>query len=322
MSAAQRPMTPFEWGLLLLLSVLWGGSFFFVGLAVKQLPPFTIVALRVSVAAALLWLTAPATGLSPQRMRVQIGPLLVLGLLNNAIPFVLIVWGQTHLASGVASILNASTPVITVVAAHFLTTTERLNARKLAGALFGFFGVAAMIAPDLAHGLRQDLLAELAILGAALAYALSSLYGRRFRAAGLAPIDVATGQMTASSLMLVPLALMVDRPWTLPAPSLEVTCAVIGLAALSTALAYVVYFRILAGAGATNVVLVTLLVPATSILLGALRLGERLAPRDFLGLALIAVGLALIDGRPVHAIGRRLACFRRPRPLPGRPKPN
>ena len=319
MPAPQRPMTPFEWGLLLLLSVLWGGSFFFVGVAVKELPPFTIVALRVSIAAALLWLTAPATGISPRRMRAQIGPLLVLGLLNNAIPFVLIVWGQTHLASGLASILNASTPVITVVAAHFLTTTERLNARKFAGAVFGLIGVAAMIAPDLAYGLRQDLLAELAILGAALAYALSSLYGRRFRAAGLAPIDVATGQMTASSLMLVPLALIVDRPWTLPTPSLEVTSAVIALAALSTALAYVVYFRILAGAGATNVVLVTLLVPATSILLGAMRLGERLAPRDFLGLALIAVGLALIDGRPVQAIARRLACFRRRRPLGGRP---
>jgi drug/metabolite transporter (DMT)-like permease len=321
MSTPQRPMTPFEWGLLLLLSVLWGGSFFFVGVAVKELPPFTIVALRVSIAAALLWLTGAATGLSPRRMRAQIGPLLVLGFLNNAIPFVLIVWGQTHLASGLASILNASTPVITVVAAHFLTTTERLNAGKFAGAVFGLFGVAAMIAPDLAHGLQQDLLAELAILGAALAYALSSLYARRFRAAGLAPIDVATGQMTASSLMLVPLALIVDRPWTFTPPSLEVATAVIALAALSTALAYVVYFRILAGAGATNVILVTLLVPVTSILLGALRLGERLAPRHFLGLALIAVGLALIDGRPLQAIAR-LACFRRPRPLPGRPKSN
>jgi drug/metabolite transporter (DMT)-like permease len=321
MSDQQRPMTPFEWGLLL-LSVLWGGSFFFVGLAVKRLPPFTIVAARVSIAAALLWLTASATGLKPQKMRGEIGPLLALGLLNNAIPFVLIVWGQTHLARGLASILNASAPVITVVVAHFLTTTERLNARKFAGALFGLVGVAAMIAPDLANGLRQDMLAELSVLGAALAYALASLYGPRFRATGLAPIDVATGQITASSLMLVPLALVVDRPWTLPAPSLEVALAVLGLAALSTALAYIVYFRILAGAGATNVILVTLLVPATSILLGALRLGERLAPRHFLGLALIAVGLALIDGRPVQALTRGFACFRRPRPLGGRANPN
>ena len=309
-------------GWLLLLSVLWGGSFYFVGVAVKQLPPFTIVAARVTIAAALLWLTAPATGLSPRKIRAEIGPLFLLGLLNNAIPFVLIVWGQTHLASGLASILNASTPVITVIAAHFLMTTERLNSRKFAGALFGLAGVAAMIAPDLAHGLRQDLLAELAVLGAAFAYALSSLYGRRFRAAGLAPIDVAAGQITASSLMLVPLALIVDQPWTLREPSFEVVTAVLGLASLSTALAYIVYFRILAGAGATNVMLVTLLAPATSILLGALRLGERLAPRHFFGLALIAIGLALIDGRPVQAIARHLACIRRRRPLVRRPKPN
>jgi drug/metabolite transporter (DMT)-like permease len=315
-------MTPFEWGLLLLLSVLWGGSFFFVGVAVKELPPFTIVAARVSIAAALLWLTAPATGLSPQKIRAQFRPLMVLGLLNNAIPFVLIVWGQTHLASGLASILNASTPVITVVAAHFLTTTERLNSLKFAGAVFGFFGVAAMIGPDLAHGLRQDWLAELAVLAAAVSYALASLYGRRFRAAGLAPIDVAAGQVTASSLMLLPVALIVDQPWNLPAPSLQVVSAVLALAALSTALGYIVYFRILAGAGATNVVLVTLLAPATSILLGALRLGERLAPRDFLGLALIAVGLSLIDGRPFQSFARRLACFRQLRPLGGRAKPN
>ncbi len=153
MSQAQRPMTPFEWGLLLLLSVLWGGSFFFVGVAVKELPPLTIVAARVSIAAALLWADgARRQASAPVSSRAQIGPLLVLGLLNNAIPFVLIVWGQTHLASGLASILNASTPVITVVAAHFLTRDERLDARKLIGALFGLTGVAAMIGPDLTYG--------------------------------------------------------------------------------------------------------------------------------------------------------------------------
>lgn len=229
MSPQQRAMTPFEWGLLLLLSVLWGGSFFFVGVAVKQLPPFTIVAARVSIAAALLWLTAPVTGLSPRNIRANFGALLILGLINNAIPFVLIVWGQTRLASGLASILNASTPVITVVAAHFLTTTERLNAQKFAGALFGLAGVAVMIGPDFIHGLGQNLLAELAVLGAALCYAFASLYGRRFRGLGLAPIDVAAGQISASSFMLVPLALVVDRPWNLPPPGLPVVGAVVAL---------------------------------------------------------------------------------------------
>lgn len=307
MSQAQRPMTPFEWGLLLLLSVLWGGSFFFVGVAVKELPPLTIVAARVSIAAALLWASGPLTGLAPRKIVANFGPLLVLGLINNAIPFTLIVWGQTRLASGTASILNASTPVMTVIAAHVLTHDERLDARKLIGALLGLTGVATMVGPDLVDGLKQDVLAELAILGAALSYALASLFGRRFRGLGLAPIDVATGQVSASSLMLIPLALVLDHPLSLPMPSLPVIGAVLGIAALSTALAYIVYFRILAGAGATNVVLVTLLAPATSILLGALSLGEHLASRQFLGLALIAAGLALIDGRLIWTIGRRFA---------------
>jgi drug/metabolite transporter (DMT)-like permease len=307
MSAAQqRPMTSSEWGLLLLLSLLWGGSFFFVGVAVKELPPLTIVAARVTLAAALLWLSAPLTGLSPKRTLSQFASLALMGLLNNAIPFVLIVSGQTRLASGLASILNASTPIFTVIAAHFLTDDERLTPRRIAGALFGLVGVATMMGADLAHGLTAHL-AEFAILGAAVSYALASIYGRRFRLLGLAPIDVATGQITASSVMLLPLALLVDRPWSLPTPSLHVIAAVVAIAALSTALAYIVYFRILAGAGATNVALVTLLAPASSILLGALVLGESLAPRHFFGLATIAIGLALIDGRFPRAIEKCLA---------------
>jgi len=302
----QRAMTTGEWGLLLLLSLLWGGSFFFIGVAVKELPPLTIVAARVSLAAALLWLTAPLTGLSPGRVRAAVPALVVLGLVNNAIPFTLIVWGQTHLASGLASILNATTPVMTVIAAHFLTASERLNARRLAGALCGFLGVAWMIGPDLARGLADNVAAELAALGAALSYALASIFARRFGGLGLAPIDVAGGQVAASSLMLVPLALAVDRPWELPAPSLAATAAVVAIASLSTALAYIVYFRILAGAGATNVVLVTLLAPATSIMLGAAILDERLAARHFVGLALIALGLAFIDGRLPRAFLARL----------------
>ena len=301
----QRAMTTGEWGLLLLLSLLWGGSFFFIGIAVKELPPLTIVAARVCLAAALLWLTAPLTGLSRAKIRANAPALAVLGLVNNAIPFTLIVWGQTHLASGLASILNATTPVITVIAAHFLTISERLNARRLVGALCGFLGVAWMIGPDLAHGLADHVEAEVAVLGAALSYALASIFARRFGGLGLAPIDVAAGQVAASSLMLAPLALAVDRPWQLAAPNLATFGAVIAIASLSTALAYIVYFRILAGAGATNVVLVTLLAPATAILLGAAILGERLAARHFVGLALIAVGLAFIDGRaPSALLGR------------------
>jgi drug/metabolite transporter (DMT)-like permease len=303
MSAApQRAMTPAEWGLLLLLSLLWGGSFFFNGVAVKQLPPLTIVLGRVSLAAALLWASTPLTGLSPARILANAPALALLGLVNNVVPFTLIVSAQTHLASGLASILNATTPMLTVVVAHLFTSSERLNLRKIAGALCGFVGVAWMIGPDVARGLADNVAAEGAVLAAALSYALASVFARRFRERGLAPIEVATGQVTASSLFLAPLALVVDRPWDLAAPNPATLGALASLAALSTAFAYVVYFRILAGAGATNVVLVTLLAPATSIALGAAILGEQLAIRHFVGLFLIAAGLAFIDGRLPHAL--------------------
>jgi drug/metabolite transporter (DMT)-like permease len=302
MIVAQRPMNAQEWGLLLFLSLLWGGSFFFVGVAVKALPPFTIVASRVGIAAVLLWSTARLTGLSPRAVVRHAPSLALLGLLNNAAPFVLIVWGQTRLASGLAAILNASTPIFTVILAHFVTTTERLTWSRFCGAALGLAGVAAMMGGDYL-GAKSTLWAEIAVLGAAVAYACASLYARGFRARGLAPIDIATGQVTAAALMLLPLALFVDRPWTLPAPGLAPLSALLAIGAFSTALAYVVYFRILAGAGATNVVLVTLLAPVTSIFLGALALGERLEPRHFLGLALIAGGLALIDGRVWRLLG-------------------
>ena len=291
-------MTSREWGLLLLLSLLWGGSFFFVGVAVKQLPPFTIVALRVSIAAMLLWLSAPLTGLRLRLDRQTIQAYAVLGFFNNAVPFCLIVWGQTHLASGVASILNASTPLFTVLLAPLLVTSEALTFERLAGALCGLIGVGAMVGGDIFSGGAANGLAQFAVLGAALSYAFSSLYARRFRALGLTPIALTTGQVTASSLMLIPTALIVDHPFDLPMPDAAAISAILAIGALSTAFAYILYFRILAGAGATNVVLVTLLVPASSILLGALFLHEELAARHFLGLALVALGLGLIDGRP------------------------
>jgi drug/metabolite transporter (DMT)-like permease len=300
-------MTATEWGLLLLLSLLWGGSFFFVEVAVKALPPFMIVAARVSIAATLLWLAAPLTGVSAARLGRQAPALILLALINNVAPFSLLVWIQTHLASGLVSILNATTPVFTVVVAHLFTVEEKLDPRRLAGALVGLAGVAAMIGPALLGGFADHLVAELAALLAALSYAAASVFARRFRRLGLTPIDVATGQVTASSLVLLPLALLADAPWWLPAPGGATIAAVVAIGALSTALAYVIYFRILAGAGATNVVLVTLLAPATAILLGAAVLGESLAARDFVGLGLIALGLAVIDGRLPAAARARLA---------------
>jgi drug/metabolite transporter (DMT)-like permease len=301
--AAQRAMTAREWGLLALLSLLWGGSFFFVGVAVKEIPPLTLVTLRVGLAGALLWVSAPFLGIAFPRSAKAVGALAVLGFGNNALPFALIAWGQTQLPSGLASILNAATPLFTVLAAHLLTVEERLGGLKLFGTLAGIAGVTWLIGPDLLlGGGSMHVWAELAVLAAALCYALSAIYARRMRFLGLKPIDVAAGQATAATLFLAPLALIIDEPWNLPMPSGPAGASVLAIAVFSTALAFIVYFRILAGAGATNVLLVTLLVPVTSVLLGTLFLNERLLARQFLGFALIAIGLAFIDGRLPRAL--------------------
>jgi drug/metabolite transporter (DMT)-like permease len=230
-----------------------------------------------------------------------------MGLLNNAIPFSLIVWGQTHIASGLASILNATTPLFTILIAHGLTTDERLSKGRIAGVLIGFAGVIVLIGPQALAGLGQDVMAQLAILGAAISYGFAAIFGRRFKRMGVPPLATAAGQVTASSLLLLPVALAVDRPWILAWPDLPVWAAILGLALLSTALAYVVFFRILASAGAVNLSLVTFLIPVSAILLGVAILGERLATTDFLGLALVGLGLAAIDGRLALRLGPNAA---------------
>jgi drug/metabolite transporter (DMT)-like permease len=297
-----RAMTAFEWGLLLTLSVLWGGSFFFVGVAVKELPPLTIVALRVALAALALLALLPITGVKlPTSLQVWTA-FLGVGLLNNIIPFTLIVWGQMHIASGVASILNATTPLFTVIVANFLTADERITGGRIAGVLVGLTGVAVMVGGAAIQALGVDVLAQVAVLSAAISYAFAGVFGRRFKAMGVAPLATATGQVTASSLILLPLMLIVDQPWDLPMPSIETIAALVGLALLSTAVAYILYFRILATAGATNLLLVTFLIPVTAILLGIFVLGETLQAKHLVGMALIGFGLAAIDGRPWRAL--------------------
>jgi len=290
-------MTALEWGLLLTLSLLWGGSFFFIGVAVKALPPLTLVSLRVGLAALLLLGILRISGISmPRDWRIWRG-FLVMGLLNNAIPFTLIVWGQGQIPSGLASIFNATTPLWAVLLAHVFTADEKLTPLRLAGLLGGLTGVAAMIGPAALKGLGGNVLAQAAVVLAAISYAFAGLYGRRFSRLGVAPMATATGQVLGSSLILLPLSLALDQPWQLPWPSHEVIAAVLGLAALSTALGYTLYFRILATAGTTNLQLVTFLIPPSAILMGVLWLDEALSFTQLIGMALIGCGLACIDGR-------------------------
>ncbi|QDL93746.1 DMT family transporter [Paroceanicella profunda] len=294
-----------EWLMLLGLSVLWGGSFLFVGVAVRDLPTLTIVGLRVWLAALALWAVVVMTGRPVPRRAAVWGAFLGMGLLNNVIPFVLIVHGQQEIASGLASILNATTPLFTVVVAGALLPDERMSAPRVLGVLAGFAGVVVMIGPDLAGGPGRGLAAQLSILGAALSYAFAGVFGRRFRRMGVDPVTTAAGQVGASSLLLVPLVLAIDRPWALPMPSAGAVLAVLALALVSTALAYILYFRILARAGATNLVLVTFLIPVWAVLLGVGLLDERLEPRHLAGMLLIGLGLAAIDGRLLRRLPAR-----------------
>ncbi len=286
-----------EWTMLLVLSVLWGGSFFFIGVAVRELPTLTLVALRVGLAAVALWAFVALTGRQVPREGRVWAAFLGMGLLNNVVPFTLIVWGQHAIASGLTSILNATTPLWTVLVAGLLLPDEPLSGRKLGGVVVGLLGVALMIGLDALGGLGGHVLAQLAVLAGALSYAFAGVFGRRFRRMGVDPIVTAAGQVTAAALVLAPLALLVEWPWTLPPPSAATWGAVAGLALLSTAVAYVLYFLILERAGATNLLLVTLMIPVSAILLGAMVLGERLSWTHGLGMGLIGAGLAAIDGR-------------------------
>lgn len=294
---SRRPMNLREWAMLLALAAVWGGSFFFNGIAVQELPVFTVVGFRVTLAALILLAILRLRGERMPRGRQVWAAFLGMGLLNNAIPFSMIVWGQQHIASGVASILNASTPLFTVIFAHVLTRDERMTTGRLAGVAIGFAGVAVMIGPAALRDLGVQVAAQLACLAGAVSYAFAGIYGRRFRAMGISPISTATGQVMASGMILLPLVLLVDRPWTLAAPGPAAILALIGVAAISTALAYVLYFRILATAGATNLLLVTFLIPVSAILLGTLFLDETLLPRHLAGMALIGAGLVALDGR-------------------------
>lgn len=297
-TAINRSMGALEWGMVILLSLVWGGSFFFNEVAVRELPTLTVVVGRVVLAAIILHILLRFFG---QRMPTSPAvwrAFFAMGFTNNVIPFSLIVWGQIHIASGVASILNATTPLFGVLVAHWMTADEKITGGRVFGVFAGLAGVAIMIGSDALTALGVNVLAQLAVLAAALSYAFAGVYGRRFRALEVSPMATATGQVTASSAMLVPVMLIVDQPWLLPVPSAAAVWSLIGVAALSTAFAYILYFRILATAGATNLLLVTFLIPVSAVLLGMLVLGEVLLPKHLAGMALIGLGLAAIDGRP------------------------
>ncbi|MGJ3259029.1 MAG: DMT family transporter [Rhodospirillales bacterium] len=290
-------MSARDWMLLLALSLLWGGSFFFTAVAVREVPLLTLVLCRVGIAAVALALYLRVRGAALPLTGPAVGAFFGMGLLNNLIPFSLLFWAQTEIASGLASIVNATTPIFSMLVAHFMLADERMAPNKVAGVLFGIGGVAVLIGGNALGGVDASTLGIVACLGAALSYGFASVFGRRFRTMGIPPDAGALGQLTATTVMMIPIALIADRPWTLPMPGTAALLATLGLALAATALAYLIYFRLLATAGAVNAVLVTLLIPPSAILLGTLILGEVLEGRHLIGMALIGVGLVAVDGR-------------------------
>jgi drug/metabolite transporter (DMT)-like permease len=311
--------------LLLALAVLWSGVFFLTKVALGDMRPFTVVALRLGLGALVLHAVVLASGArmptAPRTWAAFAG----MGALNNLVPFCLIAWGQTQIGSGLAAILIASTPLFTVLLAHVWTHEERMTPNRFGGVLLGLVGVIVMIGPGalgagalgggalgrLVTPAPGHVLGQLAVLGAAVSYACAGIFGRRFRA--LPPMVTATGQVTAGAFMVLPLALVFDRPWAQPMPGLAAWAAVAAAAVFCTALGYALYFRILATAGATNLLLVTLLMPVGAVWLGMAILGEHLHAGEVFGMALIGLGLLAIDGR-------LLALFRPGRPAAAKPK--
>jgi drug/metabolite transporter (DMT)-like permease len=313
MQSSHQTMTARQWALLLFLSLLWGGSFLFIRIAMEDLGPLTLVFLRTATASCVLIpvLYFRGLGFPPRPLWPSLA---VLGFLNNLVPFTLLFWGEIYISAGLASILNALTPLFAVLLAHYLTQHERLTPNRILGLCCGIGGVAVLIGPGLlvsgsAQGAMQ-VMAEFAVVLASLSYAVATRFGRRFKEH--APMRIAAGQVTATALMSIPFALLIDHPFAHGFPVWQSWVAVGWLGVLSTALAYVIYFRLLAEAGATNLTFVTLLAPVTAVLLGWAVLHEHLLWRHFAGMALIAAGLLAIDGRLLRKLG--LSSLILPRP--------
>ena len=296
-SMLQTKPTLLDWSLIGLLGVIWGGSFFFHAVIVKALHPILVVFLRVAIAACVLWIILVVKKQTMPRSLSLWQMFITMGCLNNAIPFMCIVWGQQHIASGLAAVLNATTPLFTVIFAAWLLNDESISVSKIVGVILGAIGVAIMMSNDLGAGFSPSLIGQGLILAAAISYAFAAIYGRRFKRMGISALMTATGQVTGSSLILIPFVLLYKPAQHIADATAAVWLSVIALAIVCTAFAYLLYFRILAAVGATNLALVTFVVPVSALLLGGLFLQEQIAVIQWVGIAVVALSLIVIDGR-------------------------
>lgn len=300
----QKSLSPRAWAELLLLALIWGGVFLSVRIALNEVGVLATVAHRALWAALVLWALVLALRLPVPRAWPVWGAFLVMGLLNNIIPFTLLNWSQLHIESGLTAILNSATAIFGVLVASLFLADERLTARKLAGVCIGFFGVTTAIGLENLRDFDIRSLAQLAVLAATLSYAFAGVWARK-HLSGLPPLVAAAGMMSASALIMVPLAWQLDGPLSLALRS-ETLLAIAYYALVATVLAYLLYYRVLAMAGSGNLMLVTLLMPPIAIVLGWAVLGEALHARALLGFAILALGLLVLDGRLWAALRNRV----------------
>lgn len=291
----QQSLTPRAWGLLILLALIWGASFLSNRAALEEVGFLTTVAFRVGGAAVALWLWIWWRGLPVPRDPRYVRHFLIMGILNNVIPFTLIVWGQTRVDSGLASILNSTTAIFTVILSAMVFADERMTARKAIGVALGFAGVAMAMGIGHLFALNPASLGQIAILGSGISYAMAAAYARG-AIRGLRPEVSAAGMLTGASAVIVPLALWVEGVPTFDyMPATWAALAYLALAA--SALAYLLYYAVLQAAGAGNLSIVTLLIPPFAIVLGAVVYDESLSAGAYGGFALLALGLLILDGR-------------------------
>lgn len=298
----KHTITPVTALMLICLAAIWGGSFVFAEIALREVPPLTITLHRLLWALPILALVVRLRRIPLPRSPRIWAAYLVMGGLNNALPFSLIVWGQTRIEAGLASILVGTTAVFGAVAAGLLLRDEPLTAPKIAGAVLGLIGVAVVIGPNALHAWDPRDMAQAAIIGAALCYALAGCWAR-IHLSGQTPQMNALGMIAGGAVVMAPVVLLVDGvPRTTLAP--ETWAALLALAILSTSLAYLLYFAILARAGTANLLLVTLLIPPFAVGLGAVFLGEALGMSALIGFAVIALGIIVTDGRALRRLRR------------------
>ena len=302
MASTAPKMQSADWGIIGLLSLLWGGAFYFIEIGLRGFPPNTLVFLRMALAVPPMLIALKIAGNRLPTDAKSWMQLFVLGVINAALPFILFFWGQTKIESGLASVLNATTPLWGVITAHFLTRDEKATPARICGVLLGMAGIIVMVGSEALGGMSGSVLGQIACLLATLCYAFAAVYARSLSQSTMTPLVVATGQVITAAIIMLPVMLIVDQPWQLSTPGLDAWAGALGLAIPSTAIAYIFYFRLIDRAGASNAMLVAFIMPVVAIILGVFALGESLQPRQIAGTALIICGLLAIDGRVFRAL--------------------